>query len=233
VRQQIAVFLLVGACTLAVGCIHNVSGKAVPADRSGPYVLPPLPVSTLDGLLLNVEQINTALGATTMKTWFDARKMWDWSAHVDDRNCLGVDGPAQDKVYANTGWTGMRGQRLDDSTDGSKRRNHYAIQAVVAFPSARDAAAFYKSSTQRWPVCSNRRFSDRNPGAPDTVWTVAEVTNEDGTLSTTETQEGGNGWTCQRALTIRNNVAIDIVACSTAPGSAAKDIAIQIAAKVD
>jgi hypothetical protein len=233
VRQQIAGLLLVGVCTLAAGCTTNVSGKAVPADKSGPYALTPLPISTLDGLLLDVEQINSALGATSMKTWFDARKMWDWSADVDDKNCLGVDGPAQDKVYANSGWTGMRGQRLDDSTDGSKRRDHYAIQAVVAFSSARDAVTFYKSSTQAWPACSNRRFSDRNPGQADTVWTVADVTNEDGTLSTAETQEGGNGWTCQRALTARNNIAIDIVACSTSPGSAAKDIAIQIAAKVD
>lgn len=232
-RQQIAVFLLLGACSLAAGCTNSVSGKASPAHTSGPYAEPPLPVSALSGILLDVGQINSALGATSMKIWFDARKMWDWSADVTDRNCLAVDGPAQDKVYANTGWTAMRGQRLDDSVDGSKRRDHYAIQAVVAFPSGRDAAAFFKSSTQGWAACSNRRFSDPHPGQPDTVWTVAEVTQRDGTLSTSEIQEGGNGWTCQRALTVRNNVAIDIATCAYAqPGSAAKDIALQIAAKM-
>lgn len=232
-RQQIEVLLLLGACTLAVGCTSNVSGQAVPADRSGPYVEPALPVSALSGLLLDASQINTALGATSMKIWFDARKMWDWSADVTDTNCLAVDGPAQDKVYANTGWTALRGQRLDDSVDGSKRRDHYAIQVVVSFPSGRDAAAFYKSSTQSWPACSNRRFSEANRGQPDTVWTVAGVIDRDGTLGTTEVQEGGNGWTCQRALTVRNNIAVDIVTCAfTQPGSAAKDIAMQIAAKL-
>jgi PknH-like extracellular domain len=233
VRQQITSALLVGMCTLAVGCTNNVSGNAVPADKSGPFGLAPFPISGLDRLLLDADQIGSALGVSSVKVWFDTKKMWDWSADVSDTGCLGVDGPAQDKVYARTGWTAVRGQRLDDSVDGSKRRQHYAIQAVVAFPSGREAAAFYKSSTQGWAGCSNRQFSDRSPGQPDTVWSVADVTDRDGTLSTTETQEGGNGWTCQRALTVRNNVAIDIVACSTAPGSAATDIAIQIAAKVN
>jgi len=232
-RQQITMLLLTGACALVAGCTDNVTGKALPADTSGPYAEPPLPVSALGGLLLDVGQINSALGATSMKIWFDAAKMWDWSAGMSDRNCLAVDGPAQDKVYADTGWTAMRGQRLDDSVDGSKRRDHYAIQAVVAFPSGRDAAAFFKSSTQSWPACSNRQFSDPNPGRPDTVWTVAQVSARDGTLSTSEVQEDGNGWTCQRALTVRNNVAIDIATCAyTQPGSAAKDIAMQIAAKM-
>jgi hypothetical protein len=234
VRQQIAGFVLAGACALAAGCTAGVDGKAVAADKTGLAAQVPVPVSALDGLLLGVGQINSALGATSMKVWFSATKMWNWTADVADKNCQAVDGPAQDNVYANTGWTAMRGQRLDDSVDGSKKRNNYALQAVVAFPSARDASAFYKSSTQNWPACSNRRFSDLNSGQPDTVWTVAEVTNENGTLSTTEVQEGGNGWTCQRALTVRNNVAIDIAACGyTQSGSPAKDIAIQIAAKVN
>jgi hypothetical protein len=53
-------------------------------------------------------------------------------------------------------------------------------------------------------------------------------------VSTCDTQEGGNGWTCQRALTVRNNVAVDIATCGfSQSGSPAKDIAIQIAAKVN
>jgi hypothetical protein len=233
VRQQIACVLLAGACTLAVGCTTTVDGKAVAADKSGPVTGNPVAVSALDRLLLDVSQINTALGATSMKVWFNAKAMWDWSAGVSDKNCLAIDGPAQDKVYANTGWTALRGQRLDDSVDDSKKRDHYAIQAVVAFPSARDASAFYDSSEPSWSACSKRRFSDINPGQPDTVWTVAEITNDNGMLSTSQVQEGGDGWTCQRALTVRNNVAIDIVTCNySQTGAGAIDIASQIAAKV-
>ncbi len=232
-RQQIAVLVLASLCALTVGCTSVVSGKAVPADKSGPVTEPPLSISALDGLLLDVGQINGALGAASMKVWFEARTMWDWSSSINDKNCLAVDGPAQAKVYADTGWSGIRGQRLDDSVDGSKKRSHYAIQTVIAFPSAHDASAFYDSSGPSWSACANRRFSDVNPGKPDTVWTVAAVTKDSGMLSTSQVQEGGDGWACQRALTVRNNIAIDIVTCSFDPvGAAAIDIATQIAAKV-
>jgi hypothetical protein len=39
--------------------------------------------------------------------------------------------------------------------------------------------------------------------------------------------------TCQRALTVRKNVAIDIGTCSSDPANSAVKIAEQIAAKVD
>ena len=232
-RQQIAVLVLAGACTLAVGCTTTANGKAVPADKSGPITSTPVAVSALDGLLLDPGQINSALGAKTMQVWFSAKAMWDWGSNITDKNCLAIDGPAQDRVYTNTGWTALRGQRIDDSVDDSKKRDHYAIQAVVAFPSARDASAFYNSSVQGWPSCANRRFSDVTQGQPDVVWTVGAITKANGTLSTSQVQEGGDGWACQRALTVRNNIAIDVVACSyNQSGSPATDIAAQIAAKV-
>jgi PknH-like extracellular domain len=233
VRQQMAGLVPAGVCTLALGCTATVDRKAVAADKSGPATQNPVAVSALDGLLLDVGEINAALGATSMRVWLNAKVMWDWSTSVTDKNCLAIDGPAQEKVCTNTGWTAIGGQRIDDSVDDSNNRSHLAIQAVVVFPSARDASAFYDSSTQGWPACSNRRFSDINSRKPDTVWTVAASTNESGMLTTSKVQEGGDGWTCQRALNVRNNVAIDIVTCSySQTGSVAVDVAQQIAAKV-
>lgn len=232
-RRQAAALVLVGVSALAIGCTSTVNGKPVPADNSGPLILHPVSVSALDGLLLDSSQINNTLNAGAMKVWFSASAMWDWSSGVSDKNCLAVDGPAQDGVYASTGWIAMRGQRLDDSVDGSRKRNHYAIQAVVAYPSAREANALYDSSVRGWAACANRRFSDAPPGQAETVWTVAETHQVSGTLSTSEVQEGGDGWSCQRALTVRNNVAIDTVTCAYfLAGGSASDIAQRIAAKV-
>lgn len=121
-KQLAALAALVGACMLAAGCTNVVDGTAVAADKSGPLHQDPIPVSALEGLLLDLSQINAALGATSMKVWFNAKAMWDWSKSVADKNCLAIDGPAQEKVYAGTGWTAMRGQRLDDSIDDSKKR---------------------------------------------------------------------------------------------------------------
>lgn len=235
-RQQIAGLVLAAVCTVATGCSITVDGKALRATAAGgegPGTQAPVAVSALDGLLLDASEINSALSTSSMKVWFSGKVMWDWSTTISDPSCLAIDGPGQDKVYANSGWTAIRGQRLDDSVDDSKRRKHYAIQAVVAFPSAHDASAFYDSSTQTWAACSDRRFSDINPGKPETVWTVSGTTNDNGMLTTSQVQEGGDGWTCQRALTVRNNVAIDIVTCSyTLADAVAGNVAQQIAAKV-
>ena len=57
-------------------------------------------------------------------------------------------------------------------------------------------------------------------------------THSSGTLSVTVTTTGGNhDGPCQRALTVANNVAIDIMACADKPSDAAVTIAHQIAAK--
>lgn len=77
------------------------------------------------------------------------------------------------------------------------------------------------------PVCRS------HPGQDDAAWTVADVVNDNGMLSSSQVQEGGDGWTCQRALTARNNVTIDIVTCAySQPDLVAIGIANQIAAKV-
>ena len=232
-RRQAAALVLIAASALLISCTTTVSGKPVPADKSGPRILHPVSVSDLDGLLLRPDRVNTSLNAGAMKVWFSATDMWDWSAGVSDNNCLAVDGPAQDRVYAGTGWIAMRGQRLDDSDDGSRNRNHYAIQAVVAYPTAREAKTMYDSSVRSWAACANRQFSDTPRDQTGTVWTVADTHQVGGTLSTSEVQEGARGWSCQRALTVRNNVAIDTVTCAYfLTGGSAVDIAQQIAAKV-
>lgn len=231
--MRLPIAALAGACMLAAGCTVTVDGSAVAPNNAGPLNQDPIPVSALETLLLDVDEIDKALGATSMELWFGTDEMWDWSDSVADKNCLAIDGPAQAEVYADTGWTAVRGQRLDDSIDDSQDREHYAIQAVVAFPSARAAAAFYRTSVQSWNACSNRRFFDVNPGESDTVWNVAAVTNDNGTLGVSQVQEDGDGWSCQRALTVRNNISIDIVTCDYDPtSSGARDIAEQIAARV-
>ena len=100
--------------------------------------------------------------------------------------------------------------------------DHEVLQAVVAFPSANDAARFFSASAQRgWPACSNRQYHNIDPGKPDKVWTVGPIANTNGTLSTTDTLKGRNGWVCQRALTVSYNIAIDVAACSDNPAHAA------------
>jgi len=232
VRRRIAFLMQAAVSALATGCTTVVGGTASPADTSGPLPQTPVAAASLDALLLDVDQINSSL-RSGMRLRYGAQAMWDWSSTFSDKTCLAMDGPAQEAVYADTGWTAMRGQRLDDNFDDPAVRNNSAIQAVIAYPSARKANTFYDASVRRWFGCANRTFAERPTDKPEIVWKVGEAHKVGGTLSTSEVQEASNGWTCQRALTARNNVVIDVATCgSFLPGGSAVDLAEQIAGKV-
>nr|WP_233214805.1 sensor domain-containing protein [Mycobacterium sp. 4858] len=232
-RRQFPILLQAAVCALTAGCTTVVGGSAAPADTRGPLTQAPVAVTALDGLLLDDRKINDILGAG-MRIRYRTQEMWDSSQTFSDQSCLAVAGPAQRAVYADTGWTAVRGERLDDSFDDPKVRNDSVNQAVIAYPAARQANAFYGASVRRWAACANRRFIDHPPGQPEIAWAVADSHQVGGTLSTSEEQEGSpDGWRCQRALTVRNNVVIDVAACgSFLPGSSAVDLAQQIAAAV-
>nr|WP_231984130.1 sensor domain-containing protein [Mycobacterium sp. E342] len=232
-RRQFPILLQAAVCALTAGCTTVVGGSAAPADTRGPLTQAPVAVTALDGLLLDDRKINDILGAG-MRIRYRTQEMWDSSQTFSDQSCLAMAGPAQQAVYADTGWIAVRGERLDDSFDDPKVRNDSVNQAVIAYPAARQANAFYGASVRRWSACANRRFIDHPPGQAEIAWAVADSHQVGGTLSTSEEQEGSqDGWRCQRALTVRNNVVIDVAACgSFLPGSSAVDLAQQIAAAV-
>jgi serine/threonine protein kinase len=193
---------------------------------------PPVAERDLDGLLLGPDQINTAMGATGMRVAATYTTMKDLNGQLSDTACLPLADPADAAVYAGIGWyvNAMRGEGLDEP---SWTRRVY--QNVVLFSSAHDADAFFTASAQRWPACSNRQYTTTEAGKPDQVWTVGPVSNTNGTLSATTTEVLGEGWTCQRALTVAKAVAIDVEACTksdTPLSGSALNIAQQIAAKV-
>lgn len=232
-HRRIAVLVLAAVSALGAGCAPTVvGGNAVPADTYGPQPHDPVPVTALDGLLLDTGQINDLIRAG-MRLRSSTQTMWDASATFSEKNCLAVAGPAQAAVYADTGWTAMRGQRLDDNFDDPTVRNDSTVQAVIAYPSARQANTFYTAAARRWSGCADRRFTDHPTGQPDIGWKVGAAHNLGGTLSTSKAQDDASGWNCQRALTVRNNIVIDIETCgSFLPGGSAVDLAQQIAAKV-
>ena len=190
---------------------------------------PPVAAGALDGALLSIAEIEITMNAQGIAVNGTSTEMSDDSPSVPDKDCRFID-PAEAWVYDGSGWIAMRSQHLHEPGDDF---DHEVLQAVVAFPSANDAARFFSASAQRgWQACSNRQYHNIDAGKPDKVWTVGPIANTNGTLSTTDTLEGGNGWACQRALTVSNNIAIDVAACSDNPADAAVNVADQIAAKV-
>jgi serine/threonine kinase PknH len=191
----------------------------------------PIAEAALDGLLLSPDQINTTMGATGMTVTETPTAMDDDSAKVVDAACRHLNGSVLASVYAGSGWTAFREQVLGDPG------NNVADQGVVLFSSAHDADAFFTASAQHWSTCSSRQYTVTQAGFVDLTWAVGPVTNTNGTLSTSTTaQTQPNGWTYQRALTVANNVVIDVEASinnqADSQSNSAVNIAHQIAAKV-
>jgi hypothetical protein len=226
---------LAGICILVAGCSPN-SNRASPTTTASTNA-PPVAQAALDGLLLSAAEINTAMGATELAVADDTKHMEDVSAMVSRPECLPIYSPAEANAYADSGWIGVHGQFLSDPS-----HTHVANQNVVLFPSAQQATAFFTASAQRWQAC-NGSFTHTMSGGRE-VWDVGPISNTNGVLSTAAkvnleiydhpaSQQGGGGLTAQRAMTVRNNVVIDVLTdSSTINAPAAVNIAAQIAAKV-
>jgi hypothetical protein len=225
-RHLTAALAVVGICILCAGCgagSNQAGGKSTTTKIS----LIPRPVveRELDALLLSPEQINPVMGAKAMAVTRKHDAMSDDSATMKPMECLAIDGAAQAPVYANSGFTAVRDQALNDGDNFT----HYAEQAVVLFPTAKQAGLFLIESALRWPACHS--YTHIQSG---TQWTVGPIEDTNGALSTIATQQNARagGWACGRALAIKNNVIVDVNTCSPDPKNSAVDLANQIATKV-
>jgi serine/threonine protein kinase len=196
---------------------------------SGPTVSP-VADTALQGLLLSPGQLDTATGATGMTITGSLTTLPDGSGQVPDKACVPLEGAGQATVYAGSGFSTVSGQRAADQSHA-----HIVQQIVVSFPSAQDARTFFDASAQRWPTCASRSHDETTPAGQTEAHAVGPVSNTNGTLSATVTgflARNGSRAACERALTVANNVAIDIDVCGENPSGAAVNIADQIAAKV-
>lgn len=246
--RQLATALAVAAAGVLVAACGG-SDQGSPASTSTTSTTPtrpPLGQAALDAILLTPAEADAAMGTTGMaiKEKIDAlpdnsNKQWPqgWKWPAD---CLFAYGAGEAQVYAGSGFTAVRGN--NDTATGtvpSGEMDPELDQAVVLFPSAKEANAFFTTSSQRWPACANRQFT--TPGdadSPEAVWQVGALSTANDSLSLPITMTMTKGSTtlkagCQRVLTVRNNVAIDLSVCGKDPGDVGVKIAKQIADKVD
>jgi len=227
--RRLTATALAGICVLGAACDSNKS-SAPPSAKSGSgpstssTPAPPVAVGALDGLLLSPDQVNSAMGASGMIVTETAIKMFDDTDRISDKNCL-VAFNGELPVYAGSGWTATRERYMQQPGD---KFTEEVDQSVVLFPAATDAAAFFTTSTKQWQSCADRQFTFTPAGQSPVTYSVGAVSKTNGTLNVHRTEEGGNGWNCQRALTVRNNVAVDVTACAYRQG----DFAITVAHKI-
>ena len=208
-RQPTAALAVAVICVLIAGC-GSTKGHPGSTTTTRPMIPRPLVERELAELLLSPEQVNAAMGATGMTVTSSQSSMSDNSATLAPQECLAIDGAAEAPVYANSGYRAERDQSLNTGDNFT----HYLKQAVVLFPTVEKAGALFDASAQQWPAC--RQYTHTQS---ESQWSVGQISNANGTLSTTATQQNASapGWGCGRALALRNNVIIDINTCAPTP----------------
>lgn len=233
-----AVPILGLAVAIAIFATLNHSRTSAERSASSPrssatsITAPPVGESALDGLLLSPDQISAAIGNTGMTP--RGRGPLADSA-ITETNPPGCRAPITEEAhtYAGSGSTTNLDEQLWDAK-ATTAPTHIVDQAVALFPSAEKAAAFFDASVSQWTRCANRSISTTYSDGRTGSSTTGPVSNSNGVRSITFAEGTMTG---QHALTIANNVIIDVSvgdvsASDKSGGDEAVRIASEIAAKV-
>lgn len=189
----------------------------------------PLAADRLSTLLLSRSDINAVMGSSTMQPGKPITSTDGSSVTVSAPDCQGALYTTQDPVYTGTGYSAVDG--LVSSEPGDNY-DHWVNQAVILFPSADKATSFVQTSVQKWKGCAGKTVTVTNK-TKTYRWTFAQVQGEPPKITLMETQEGADGWECQRALSVANNVVVDINACGYRISDQGGQIADKIVAKIN
>ncbi|WP_286135006.1 sensor domain-containing protein [Mycobacterium sp. UM_Kg1] len=224
-RHAGLVSVLMLACAVMTDCARVTGGVAIPADLDGPR---PVTAAMLPDLLLKASTVSDIMGAGGGMRVDDSRsRMFDSGRQFPDHGCLVAWMPAEKTVYGDADWTATLAQSLTEYS-----HDHFVIQAVTVFTTRDAARGFFDMTARQWSPCGERTFGTVKNGRPDTSWTFDAVTDVDWTLWMTQHQDGSAGWSCQRALRVTNNVAIDVLACKLYVSDEAVTIANGIDARL-
>ena len=216
--------MLVLACAVIADCSRVTRGVAVPADQGGPR---PVTAAMLPELLLQATTVGDVMGARGMRVKDSRTRMFDSGRHFPDHGCLAAWMPVEKLVYTDADWTATLAQTLTES-----RQDHFVIQAATVFATRDAARSFFDATARGWKSCGERTFATAKDGYPETSWTFDTVADVDSTLWMTQHQDDSAGWSCQRALRVTNNVAIDVLACKLYVSDEAVTIANGIDARL-
>jgi hypothetical protein len=223
-----ATLVAAGLCLVLTGCTVTTSGRPAAGPDLGRWRPPPIQAAQLDGLLLSPSEVNAIGGSTNLAVRRPISGMVRDDDTLTDVSCLDIYSPIEETVYRDSSWNVVSGQVLNDAGIlGSPR--HALIQALVGFRDAESAQQFFRQAKRRWSTCAGRSAIVVRPGRPAAAWTFGDVVTNDNALTATQIPTFANGYTCQRAMGLRNNVIIDALWCGFDTTSQAGQVVTKIA----
>uniref|UniRef100_UPI0018D1D51F sensor domain-containing protein n=1 Tax=Mycobacterium sp. Marseille-P9652 TaxID=2654950 RepID=UPI0018D1D51F len=184
----------------------------------------PVPPDRLSAMLLDPSTINSIMGSSSIEPGKPITSMDTSSATISLPDCQSALYSTQSPVYAGSGYSGMSGLVAYEPGDNN---DHWVNQAVVGFPSADKAKALLQKLADKWNGCAGKTVTVTNNNKTYR-WTFAQIVGSPPKISLMQTQEGADGWACQRVMSLANNVIADVNAC----GYHISDQGVQIADKI-
>jgi hypothetical protein len=189
----------------------------------------PVPASALGGLLLSAGDIDAVMGTHGMVAHPPFTILAQHSNLLPNRNCLGIWQVGESAIYDHSSLTGFRGQDLrQPDTD---TWDAMVVQAVVSYPTADAAQAFFSESADRWSKCTNHHVNMTVNDQPQRKLFFGNLTKTDTELSMPVTR-GENERSCQRVLSVVSNIILDVAACNHDATDQAATIAQKIKDRV-
>lgn len=226
------VLAVVGLCLLLTGCSVSATGRPAAAPNLGHEQPAPILNARLANLLLSAKDVNAVGQTANMAPRRPISEMSHSDDVVSDRNCLDAYSPVEATVYRDSGWVALDGQFLDNA-HSPDRKKHALLQAVVRFRDADVAQQFFNHAKPRWAACANRPLTITQAGDNPVAWKFGGLVATDSTLSLVQTLDAGRGFSCQRAVGVRNNVIIDTLWCGFDTADQAGEVVNKIAAAVE
>jgi hypothetical protein len=208
--------------------------KSAPAPQPNAPISPststsPIADTDLPGLLPPEAHVSEVMGAPNLEL---IDKLNGPGGFIDEANpaqCVGAIMPVAKAAYAGSGVGATYVQALHDRDGGGM---HTVFNAVSTFGSAAEATSFVGQQAGIWQSCQATRIVlDPNKSKPST-WTLRDVAKR-GDILTANAAMDGSPATCQRALTARRNVVIDVMTCSRQLADTAATLASEIAQHMD
>jgi eukaryotic-like serine/threonine-protein kinase len=188
---------------------------------------PAVQASALRGLLLPVDQIKQVMGGMNPKT-NEIDTPWDLSNELVEQDCLGPYEAGQRSVYGKYMFTGYQLQILVDQD----QPQNTVTQSVIGFPDAEQAQGTVNDQLHLWDQCANRTFTFHNGDKSESVTLGAPTTDPGGAHVISVHYQYGTQQHCEHALTARENVVVDVSACSVKPGGQAVSVLGQIVDRI-
>jgi serine/threonine protein kinase len=233
----VAILVVAAACGIGV-TMATWSGRPNPPAPAASSPVPsspkssapagPLPVAALPTLLLPGGQVSGIMAIPGMGLTHEVDAPLQGLYKISDQDCVGPWLPATAKVYGAARPTGVRAQLMSNP----QKDVGSVIQAVVALPSPAAAQKLVADQATSWAACAGRTFTDSTGTGQPGRRTFGTLTNTGGTLSMVHSPADRRQTVCQRAVTARNNVVVDVVACRIDGTNQAVTILNAIAANV-